>query len=451
MKIVIAGAGKVGRTIAEALAEEKHDITVIDSDPGIIESLSGDPDVICVEGNAANPETLRDAGTGEADLLLATTEKDEVNMVCGMAAHHLGVEHVIARIRDPHYLHQTGFLREAMGLTSIVNPEYECAKEISRILRFPGAARVDSFSKGSVEIAEYRVPAENPLNGMTLKELPGRFRAKVLVGLVERENTALIPNGNTALREGDKLSITGASGELRRFFISIGAYKKPVKHVLVMGGGRTAVYLYRLLQESNITMTVLEKDRESCDRLCDAMPDAEVVCGDATSSEVLSEYGIESADAFVAVTGDDGDNIVTSLYARKCHVGKIVLKVNREHFADILADSGLDSIVSPKEIVSQQITRYVRGLSDSAGSSMEMLYSLADGKIEALEFSAEDTLRCTNRPLRDLKLKQNTLITAIIRGNKSIVPDGECRILPGDHAIVVAEAGKLKKLDDILE
>ena len=197
MKIVIAGAGKVGRTIAEALAEEKHDITVIDSDPGIIESLSGDLDVICVEGNAANPETLRDAGTGEADLLLATTEKDEVNMVCGMAAHHLGVEHVIARIRDPHYLHQTGFLREAMGLTSIVNPEYEGAKEISRILRFPGAARVDSFSKGSVEIAEYRVPAENPLNGMTLKELPGRFRAKVLVGLVERENTALIPNGNT--------------------------------------------------------------------------------------------------------------------------------------------------------------------------------------------------------------------------------------------------------------
>ncbi|MCR5137802.1 MAG: Trk system potassium transporter TrkA [Oscillospiraceae bacterium] len=451
MKIVIAGAGKVGRTIATALTAEKHDITVIDSDPETIEEISGELDVICVEGNAADPETLREARTGEAELLIATTEKDEVNMVCGMASHHLGVEHVIARIRDPQYLHQTDFLREAMGLTSIVNPEYECAKEVSRILRFPGAARVDSFSKGSVEIAEYRVPAESVLNGLALKELAGRFRAKVLIGLVEREDTALIPNGNTVLWEGDRLSITGASGELRRFFAAIGAYRKPVRHAMVMGGGRTAVYLYRLLHDSNISVTVLERDRELCERLCDAMPDAEIVCGDATSSEILGEYGIESTDAFVALTGDDGDNIVTSLYAKECQVGKVVIKVNRDHFADILIGAGLESIVSPKEIVAEQITRYVRGLSDSAGSSMEMLYRLADGKIEALEFRADENLRCTNRPLKELKLKKNTLLTAIIRGSKSILPDGESRILPGDHAVVVAESGTVGTLDDILE
>ena len=451
MKIVIAGTGKVGRTVAAVLSEEENDVTIIDLDPETISQVSNDLDVICVEGNAADPEALRGAGVASADLVVAATEKDEVNMVCGITSRKLGAKHVIARIRDPLYLHQVAFLRDAMGLSQIINPEYECAKEISRILRFPGASRVDAFSKGSVEIVEHRIPEKGALDGVVLRDLGTRFGARILVALVEREGNALIPNGNTVLRSGDRLSITGSSGELRKFFVAIGEYRRPVRRVMIMGGGRTAVYLTRLLEESGIDVTIVERSRERCDLLCDLVPQAHIVCGDATFSDVLQEDGIATADGFVALTGDDGDNIITSLYARSCRVEKVVTKVNHEHFADILNDSGLDSIVSPKEIVALQLARYVRGLSDSAGSSVETLYRLVDGKVEVLEFQVLEDSACVHIPLRELRLRENILISALIRGSKTILPNGSTVIMPGDHAIVVTAAGRLRSLDEILE
>jgi len=451
VKIVIAGTGKVGRTVAAVLSEEENDVTIIDLDPETIPQVSNDLDVICVEGNAADPEALRGAGVASADLVVAATEKDEVNMVCGITSRKLGAKHVIARIRDPLYLHQVAFLRDAMGLSQIINPEYECAKEISRILRFPGASRVDAFSKGSVEIVEHRIPEKGALDGVVLRDLGTRFGARILVALVEREGNALIPNGNTVLRSGDRLSITGSSGELRKFFVAIGEYRRPVRRVMIMGGGRTAVYLTRLLEESGIDVTIVERSRERCDLLCDLVPQAHIVCGDATFSDVLQEDGIATADGFVALTGDDGDNIITSLYARSCRVEKVVTKVNHEHFADILNDSGLDSIVSPKEIVALQLARYVRGLSDSAGSSVETLYRLVDGKVEVLEFQVLEDSACVHIPLRELRLRENVLISALIRGSKTILPNGSTVIMPGDHAIVVTAAGRLRSLDEILE
>jgi len=451
MKIIIAGAGKIGHSVAAILAEEGHDITVIDQDPETIRLLSNDLDVICVEGSATNPETLKEAGAGDADLLMAATQHDEANMVCGISARRLGTRHVIARIRDPQYLNQTEFLREALGLSVIVNPEYECAKEIARMLHFPGAVRVDTFSKGSVEIVEHKIPQGGKLDGVPLKELPQRFGAKVLVSVVERDGDALIPNGSFVLRAGDRLSITGASKELRRFFLAIGQYKKPVRQVMVIGGSRIAVYLTRMLQESGIGVTVVEEDRARCEELCDLIPEAHIVCGDATHSDILQEDGIASADAFVALTGDDGDNIVTSLYAKSCHVEKIVAKVNRGYFAAILENAGLDSIVAPKEIVAQQLARYVRAMNNSVGSSMETLYRLADGKVEALEFKVSEDSACVDVPLKDLKLRPNILICALVRNGRSILPDGATRILPGDHAVIVTAAGRLKDMDDIVE
>ena len=450
MKIIIAGAGKIGYTVAAVLADEGHDITVIDRDPDIIQSLSNDLDVICVEGSAADPEMLREAGAAGADLLLAATEHDETNMVCGISARKLGTQHVIARIRDPEYLHQTEFLREALGLSVIVNPENACAKEISRLLRFPGAARVDAFSKGSVEIVEHKVTVGGKLDGVPLKELNKRFGAKVLVSVVERGGDALIPNGQFVLQGGDRLSITGDSRELRRFFVAIGEYKKPVRRVMIMGGGRTAVYLARILLESGISVTLVDKDRARCDELCDLVPEAHVVCGDGTRSEVLQEDGLSTADAFVALSGDDGDNILASLYAKSCAVGKIVVKVERGYCAPILEKAGLDSIVSPKEIVAQQLARYVRAIGNSMGSSMETLYRLADGKVEALEFKVREGSAVVGVPLKDLKLKPNILIGAIIRGHASIIPDGNTCIQPGDHAVIVTAAGRLKDLDAIV-
>ena len=451
MKIIVAGAGKIGHSVAAILADEGHDVSVIDRDPSIISLLSNALDVICVEGSATNPETLLEAGAASADLLLAATEQDEVNMVCGISARRLGTKHVIARIRDPEYLNQTEFLREALGLSVILNPEYECAKEISRILHFPSAVRVDAFSKGSVEIIEHWVQPGSKLDGMQLKALSQTFDAKVLVGVVERGKEAVIPNGNFVLQAGDKLSITGTTHELRRFFIATGQYKKPVKRVIIMGGGRIAVYLTRMLQASGMAVTVIERRQERCDLLCDLIPKASIIRGDATRSDVLLETGLAGADAFVALTGDDGDNIITSMYAKSCRVGKIVTKVNRDHFTDILESAGMECIVSPKSLMAQQLARYVRGMSNSIGSSMETLYRLADGKVEALEFKVREDAACVGIPLKDLKLKPNILISAVIRGRTSIIPDGNTRILPGDHAVIVTSAGRLADIDAIVE
>ncbi len=451
MKIIIAGGGKVGYSVAETLSAEGHDVTVIDRDPEVIERISNSLDVICVQGAANNHETLREAGAAQADLLLAATELDEVNMVCGITARKLGTKHVAARIRDPEYLHQTAFLQEAMGLSIIINPEYECAREISRILRFPSASRVDTFSQGSVEIVEARVPEGSPLHGMSLRELPRAFGARVLVVVVERGGEALIPNGLTVLQSGDVLSLSGANHELRKFFEAVGQYRRPVKNLMIMGGGRIAVYLTRMMEESGIAVTVVERDEERCERLCDLIPRASIVCGDATRSDVLIEEGLTKADAFAALTGDDGDNIITSLYARRCQVPKIVTKVNREHFADILESTGLDSVVSPKELVAQQLTRYVRALDGSRGGAMETLHRLADGKAEALEFRVDAQSKLTGVPLKDLQLKKNVLIGALIRGGKSIIPNGLTVLQSGDHAVIVTGAGRLTRLDQVLE
>lgn len=451
MKIIIAGAGRIGYSVAEILADEGHDITVIDSDSSAISNISNTLDVISVEGNAAIAQTLIDAGAESADLLLAATDRDEINMICGIVARRLGTKNVIARIREPEYMSQRDFLREALGLSKIVNPDFQCAKEISRILQFPTAARVDAFSKGSVEIVEYRIPDGSRLDGVVLKDLGKEFGAKILVSVVERKNEAIIPNGNFMLRAGDRLSITGAPKELRKFFTEAGAYRKPVRNVLIMGGGRMTVYLTRLLGEAGITATVIERDREQCDRLCDLLPDTRIICGDATHSDVLLEAGIKTADAFVALTGEDGDNIITSIYAKNCNTGKIVTKVNGGHFADILLSSGLDCFLSPKEFVAQQLARYVRALNNSLGSSVETLYRLAEGKVEALEFKVGGSAKYIDIPLKSLKLRSNLIIAAIIRDGRIIMPDGETSLKSGDHAIIVTAAGRLKDIDSIVE
>lgn len=451
MKVIIAGAGKSGYSVAQTLAAEGHDVTVIDKDSSVIDSISNALDVICVEGSITNPETLIEAGAENADLLMAAARSDEVNMVCGISSKKLGTKHVIARIRDSEYLSQTEFLRETLGLSVIVNPEYECAKEISRILRFPGAVRVDSFSKGSVEIMEHRVDAGGKLDGVTLKDLTSLFGATVLVSVVERDGEIIIPNGLFTLKAGDKFSVTGASRELRRFFTALGLYKKPVRSVMIMGGGRIAEHLARLLIDSSIAVTIMECDRYRCEELCDLVPEARIICGDATSSDVLMEEGIKSYDAFVALTGDDGDNIITSMYAKSCGVAKIVVKANREYYSAIMSAAGLDSVVTPKALIAQQLARYVRAMDNSAGSSMETLYRLDEGKAEALEFIVGNDAKCVGVPLKDMKLKKNVLLCALVRGSKTLIPDGETMLEPGNHAVIVSKTGMIKQLDDIIE
>ncbi len=451
MKIIIAGAGKVGAGIAQSLEAEGHDITMIDRDAETIEQVANSLDVICVLGSATSPDTLREAGAESADIVMAVTETDEMNMICALAARRLGAKYIVARIRDPEYLSQTEFLREAIGLSVIVNPEYECAKEISRILRFPSAVRVETFSKGSVEIIDYRVPEGSPLNGMKLREIARRFDTKVLITVVERGAEASIPHGDFTLRSGDKLSLLGESEEIRRFFTAVGGKRPRIRNVMIMGGSRTSVYLADLLDQSGISVTVLDRSRERCNELCDLIPHARVICGDATRDEVLLEEGIRSADAFVALTGDDGDNIVTAMYAKRCGVPKTVVKVTMRHFSGML-DGENDSMITPKEIVAQQITGFVRAISNSADwGSVETMHKLAGGQVEALEFQVGEGARCIGIPLCELKLRRGVLISAIIRGDKTMIPNGLTVIEKGDHAVVVAPAGMLKDINDMTD
>ena len=451
MKIIIAGAGRIGSSVAEALVAKGHDLTIIENDPDTVLGISNNVDAICVSGNATNPNVLRDAGAEEADIILAITQHDEVNMLCGITAMKLGTKQAIVRVRDPQYTAgEAHLLSDLFGFSLIINPEYECAKQISRLLRFPGASRVHSFSHGSIEIAEHHVAAGSMLSDTALKDLEKISGVKVLVSLIERDHEAIIPKGNITFKEGDTLSLTGSDADLRKFFSACNAYKNKVKSTLIVGGGTTSVYLARMLTKIGISVTVIEKDRSRCEALCDLIPDCRIVCGDATMSEVLIEEGVRTTDSFVALTDDDGENIITSIYAHKCGAKRIVTLVAHEHFTEVAESSELDSVVTPKSTVVDQIISYVEGTSNSQGYSFDLLYRLADGKAEAIELRIEDQKGLTGIPLKSLKLNKDILIVGIVRGGKTILPDGDSVLLPGDHIIVSATAGAVRSAEDLL-
>ena len=451
MKILIAGAGRIGSAVAAALAVEGHDITIIEQSQEVVSSVSNALDVITIVGSAANPETLQDAGAADADLVIAATQYDEINMICGITAGKLGAKYVIARIRDPQYLASREFFHNSLGISMIINPEQACAAEISRILRFPGADQVDTFADGRVEMARVRIAEDSELAGLSLKDLPSRYRAKVLVCIAERDGKAIIPNGDFVITPNDRITIAGTPREMRRFFIPAGLYRRPIRSAMLMGGSRIALYLARNMLDNNIDVTILERDRNRCDELSEQVPGANIIWGDASRTDILLEEGLAETDAFLSLSGDDGSNIVASLSAKSCHVPKIITKINRTDLSEILAATGLEIIVNSRELVVEQITRCARAMMESVGSSMETLYRMADGKVEALEFLVNEDSRCADIRLRDLKLKPNVLICAINRGGDILIPGGNDRILPGDRVILVALTGRCSTLDDMME
>lgn len=450
MKIIIAGAGRIGGSVAESLCSEGHDITIIEKDAETANNVSNNVDAICITGNACNPGILRDAGAETADLILAITESDETNMLCGTTACRLGTGKAVVRVRNPEYSSEMKLFKDVFGFSLIINPELECAREISRLIRFPGASRVDVFTGGGIEIAEYHVDEGSRIEGVALKDLRNIISAKVLVSLVERDGKAFIPNGEFVFRKDDALSLVGPDNELRRFFTACNAYSRKVKNVLIIGGGTTSVYLAKDLIKSGLSITIIEKDKSRCELLCDLVPDARIICGDATRSEVLMEEGVLTTDAFVALTDDDGENIITSIYAHHCGAGRIVTKVAHEHFSEVAESSDLDCVVTPKSIVTDQIVSFVSGMSNSADCSLELIYTLADGRAEALELQVFEDKRFTSIPLRELKLKPGILIVGIIRGGRSIVPDGDTVILPEDRIVVVTSSGAVRDIEDML-
>jgi len=451
LKIVIAGAGKIGMAIASQMCREGHDITLIDRRQDRLNSAVNSLDVIGCCGNCSALETLAEAEAGGADLFIAASGFDEANLLACRLSKKLGTKHTVAILRNPEYMENLDLLKEALDLTFSLHPDYVTAEEISRVLQFPAAARVESFPDCEQEIVTFRIEEGCLLSGLPLRLLPSRFGQKVLVCSVERNGSCRIPDGDTVLNTGDLISVTGTSTALRRFFTSAGAYKKPVKNVILIGGSRVAVHLARLLESTGIHVTIIEKDAERCSYLAENLKSADIHCADGADTGILQVTGIAWADGFVTLTGFDEYNIILAMYAAKMGVGKVLSKVNNQKFMALLEDVFPDTAVSPQALIAERIAGYVRALSHaSEKSTIEALYYLGDPRVTATEFVVGERAACAGRKLLELPLRPGILVAAVIRQGHSFPPDGQTKLEPGDRVIAVTTEHTLLDLDDIL-
>ncbi len=451
MKVLIIGAGKMGLAITRQLADEGHDITVVDCDSEKIQTVSDMYDVITLEGNGESFEVLRAAGVKDMDLLIAASGDDAVNLVCSVAGRYLGAKEAVIRVKDPEYTREREMLSKGFGVSASFNPDLETASEIARILQFPEAARVETFARGQAELVEYRIPADSPLHELPMKELRNHFHAQVLICAVERDGSVFIPKGDFVLRSGDRINIAGPRKELRKFFSAVGRNAKTIRNVILLGGSRIAVYLSRQLISSGIGVTIIEKDHARCEQLCSLLPDATIICGDCCKEEVLLEEGIRKTDAVAALTGFDEDNIIVSMYAANLGVGKVICKVSDDHFINMLQKSVLDTLVCPKLLAASELARYVRALQNAQGSSVESLYRLIDNHVEALEFTVGANSAVVGKPLMSMRIAPDVLIAAVIHGREVSIPSGNTVIEAGDRAVIVTTRSGLRNPDDILE
>jgi trk system potassium uptake protein TrkA len=402
-------------------------------------------------GICADSDALDEAGAKEAELILAAAGSDELNMLCCFLAKKMGTKHTIARIRNPEYNDKSlSFMREQMGISLTINPEQIAAFELFNILKLPSAAKVEMFSQNKFQIIEIRLKADSVLDGLKIMDIRNKFKSKFLISAVCRGEEAYIPDGNFVLQSGDRICISATTTEIVRLMKEIGMQQQPAKKIVILGGGKLGFYLAKKLYEGNNKVTIIDKNPEVCERLCDAFQKFTVINADGTDQEVLLEEGLLAADAFVSLTGIDEQNILMSAYAQSKGVPKVITKVNRAGLMPLAENWGLDTIISPRMTVSNILVRYARALEDSQGNSVETLYKLMDDKVEALEFIVKDTFKMCNIPFRELTLKPNTLVAAIIRNRKTIIPAGDDVFKPNDRVIIVAANQRINKLSEIL-
>lgn len=450
MKIIIIGAGKVGQTIAQYLCEEDHSVIVIDKQEQVLEHLVNEYDLQAVCGDGAICSVLTEAEVEKAYLVIATTASDEINILSCMTARKMGARHCIARVRNPNYSEQLVFMRNELGLSMIVNPEFQAALEISRILRFPSAIKMESFAKDRIDLVEIRIGKDSKLLDVPLWRIPRLFDVQVLVCAVERGNRVFIPSGDFVLKEDDRIHITASHGDLYTFFKNMGILQGEVKTVMLIGGGRIAYYLARQLSEMGMKVKIIEQDEQRCVELAERLPKTTIIYGDGTQQEVLLEEGIESVDALVSLTGIDEENMILSLYASTKNVHKIVTKINRPALIDLLQSFGSDSIVSPKATTANTILQYVRAKQNLKGNSIKTLHRLVNGQVDALEFFINTPSEGLGIPFKKLPIRDDVLIACILRGNRTIIPNGNDCLQLNDGVLIVTTNRHIVDLRDIL-
>jgi len=439
MQIIIVGCGKVGSTIAEQLSAEGHDITIVDTDEAVVKALAARLDIMGVTGNGATHSVLEEAGIEDSDLLIAVTESDELNLLCCMVGKKAGAEHTIARVRNPEYSQDIGFMKKELGLAMTINPEYAASTEMARLLRFPSAIEIDTFGRGRVELLEYKILDDNILVGKSLIDVGRNIKSD-------------IPNGSFVLQSGDIVSIVASTENAKDFFKKVGCSSSGVRDTMIVGGGTIAYYLAKQLLPLGIKVKIIEKSYERCEELSAMLPNAVIIHGDAADKDVLLEEGIEKCSSFVSLTGIDEENAFLSLYAKSVSHAKIVTKINRIAFDDIIEKFDLGSMIYPKHITAEYIVRYVRGLQNSVGSNnVEALYRIIHGKVEALEFYIREDSGMTGATLEALPIKDGVLVAGIIRDGKVMIPNGKSTLQRNDSVIIITRITGMQNLEDILK
>ncbi len=437
MRIIIVGCGKVGTALAKSLSREDNNICIVDLKSDVVHKLATEYDVMGLVGNGASYSVLKEAGIESTDLLIAVTESDELNLLCCVIARKASKCQTIARVRNYMYSQESRFLRKELGLSMIINPEHTAADEIARLLCFPSALGIESFAGGRVEMLRFRIPAECILDGMALKDVSAKIKCNFLICAVDREGKVEIPGGNFVLKSGDNISLVTTRQDAKLFFEKINMNVGRAKNTMIVGGGRIAIYLARMLENLGIAVKIIEKNPDRCRELSELLPKAVVINGDGSDEVFLQEERLDTMDSFVALTSMDEENILLSLRAKEKVSRKVVTKINREQLNEVIRNLDLDSVVYPKLLTAQKILRYCRATKNSIGSNVKTLYRLYDDRVEALEFVITEPSKITGIPLYQMKLKKGLLIGAIIRNDKLVIPGGQEQILPGDSMIVV--------------
>ncbi len=451
MKIIIVGCGKVGITLAERLNAEGHDITLIDKDAATLRTTADRIDVMGVEGNGVSYQVQMEAGIKQADLLIATTHSDEQNMLCCLIARKAGDCHTIARIRDPEYVKEVQFIREELNMSMVINPEREAASEVARLIKYPSAIKIDSFAKGRVDLMKLVIPEDCDLDGLKVYEVNTKLKCRVLICIVERDNEVLIPGGNFELHAGDRLSFVADHRQAQDFFKKAHVNNNTIKSLLLIGGGKMTYYVAKALEDTGISVKIIEREFKTCQTLSELLPKAMLINGDGTDQQLLMDEGIEQCGAIATFTGIDEENIMLSLYAGSLNPkAKMITKINRIGFDNVIRSMNLGSVINPKLISADRIVTYVRAMQNSMGSNIETLFQVAEGA-EALEFRVESESDVTDVELQELKLKPGLLVACIYRGGKVIIPGGQDTIRQGDTVVVVTTQTGLNDLTDILK
>lgn len=452
MKIIVIGGGKIGETILASLSAEGHDLTLVDKELSVVTDITEMYDVMGVCGSGTDCDILSEAEVETAELVVAVTGSDEFNMLSCFLARKMGAKHTIARIRNPEYNDRNlQFMKSQLNISMAINPEHLAATEIYNVLKLPSAAKVETFSARNFEMVELVLKDDSVLCGKKLMDLRKEFSANFLVCTVLRGTQVYIPDGNFVLNGGDRIGLMSSPSEINKLLKHIGIMQKKAKNIIILGASRTSYYLAKMLLGSGNSVKIVDRSADRCGEFCEALPEATIINGDASQQEVLLEEGIEDTDAFAALTGIDEENILLSFFAASKGVPKVITKVNRDEFADIADNMGLETIVSPKKIIANVIVRYARALENSIDSKMETLYKLMDGKVEAAEFVVSDGCPVINVSLKEMQLKKDMLIAGIIRGRKSIIPSGDDMILPDDHVVVLSLGRTIHDITDILK